>query len=227
MSEHPVHLPLAQHRRRPRGARASSRPSSAGVRARRASSVPWSTARSSRSSPTGTSKPASRSAVVSEPNVCQISDFDGMAAAALVEIARGRRPAELLAELAQHAQELLAGDEAARHEPGRALRRVPAAEVLDHGLRMDAASPRRPRTPASSASGRAARRSHAAPRGSPRRCSDAAARPGTRRAPPRRSRPRCAAGAGVPCKQRRANARKRKCARAPCPYRPAARLARR
>src|SRR5439155_1252946 len=38
---------------------------------RRASSTPCSTARSSRSSPTGRSKPASRRAFVSEPKVCQ------------------------------------------------------------------------------------------------------------------------------------------------------------
>ena len=56
--------------------------------------------------------------------------------APLVEVAGGRRPAELLAQLAQQPQQLLPRHEAPRHEPGRALGRVPGAEVLDHGLRM-------------------------------------------------------------------------------------------
>ena len=46
-------------------------------------------------------------------------------------------PAELLPQLAQQAEQLVARREPARHEPGRALGGVPAAEVLDHGLRMD------------------------------------------------------------------------------------------
>src|SRR6185503_1273979 len=40
-------------------------------------------------------------------------------------------------ELAQQPDELLACGEPARHESGLPLRRVPAAEVLDHGLWMD------------------------------------------------------------------------------------------
>ena len=55
----------------------------------------------------------------------------------LVDVARGGWPAELLAERAQEAEQLLAGRETARHEPGGALRSVPRAEVLDHRLRMD------------------------------------------------------------------------------------------
>ena len=58
------------------------------------------------------------------------------AAAPLVDVARGRRPAELLAEPAQRVEQLLARREPARHEPGGALGRVPRAEVLDHRLRM-------------------------------------------------------------------------------------------
>ena len=57
--------------RRPRGAPPASRRTSAAGRAGARARLPWSTARSSRSSPTATSKPASRSAVASEPNVCQ------------------------------------------------------------------------------------------------------------------------------------------------------------
>src|SRR5205085_1060660 len=57
--------------------------------------------------------------------------------AALVEVARARDAAELLAELAQELQQLLARREPARDEPGLALRGVPAAEVLDHRLGMD------------------------------------------------------------------------------------------
>ena len=61
-----------------RAGRPSSRPSAADGRASRASTAPCATARSSLSSPIGTSKPASRSAALSEPNVCQMSDFDAM-----------------------------------------------------------------------------------------------------------------------------------------------------
>ncbi len=69
--EHPVDLPLGQQR----GVRAlappPSRRTSAAARALGERRRPASTARSSLSSPTGTSKPASRSAALSEPNVCQ------------------------------------------------------------------------------------------------------------------------------------------------------------
>ena len=69
--EHPVDLPLGQQRLVGSRARRPSRRTSAAGRASARASAPCSTARSSRSSPTGTSKPASRSAFVSEPNVCQ------------------------------------------------------------------------------------------------------------------------------------------------------------
>ena len=55
----------------------------------------------------------------------------------LVDVARGGRPAQLLAERLQEAEQLLARRETARHEPGCALGRVPRAEMLDHRLRMD------------------------------------------------------------------------------------------
>ena len=58
-------------------------------------------------------------------------------AAAVVEVACGRHPADLLAQLAQELQQLLGRREPARHEPRLALGRVPAAEVLDHRLWMD------------------------------------------------------------------------------------------
>ena len=93
-------------------------------------------ARASRSSPIGRSNPASRSAALSEPNVCQYSDFDGQRAAAEVEILGGGCPSELLAEAPEHVEQLLARREAARREAGLALRRVPGAEVIDHGLGM-------------------------------------------------------------------------------------------
>jgi hypothetical protein len=54
----------------------------------------------------------------------------------LVDVARGRRPPERLPQLAQQAEQLLARGEAARDEAGEPLRAVPAAEVLDHGLRV-------------------------------------------------------------------------------------------
>ena len=54
----------------------------------------------------------------------------------LVDVARGGRPAELLAQRPQEAQQLLAGRKPPRDEPGCPLRRVPRAEVLDHGLGM-------------------------------------------------------------------------------------------
>ena len=56
----------------------------------------------------------------------------------LLEIARRRRAAELLAELAQLRQELLALDETPRRQARGTLRGVPRAEVLDHRLRVDA-----------------------------------------------------------------------------------------
>src|SRR5581483_1111123 len=55
----------------------------------------------------------------------------------LVDVPRRRRPAELVAQLAEQAEQLLARREAPRDETGRALGRVPRAEVLDHGLWMD------------------------------------------------------------------------------------------
>src|SRR6185312_10328786 len=58
------------------------------------------------------------------------------AALVLIDVARSRRPAELLTERAQRAEQLLPGGEPARDEPGRALRGVPRAEVLDHRLRV-------------------------------------------------------------------------------------------
>src|SRR5918996_3010252 len=56
----------------------------------------------------------------------------------LGEVARGRRPTQLLAEPAQLLEQLVPGQEAPREQPGRALGGVPGPEVLDHGLRMDA-----------------------------------------------------------------------------------------
>ena len=59
-------------------------------------------------------------------------------AARAVEVARRRRPPELVAEVAQLLEQLLARREPPREEPGRALGGVPGAEVLDHRLRVDA-----------------------------------------------------------------------------------------
>ena len=55
----------------------------------------------------------------------------------LVDVACGRRPAEFVSERLQEAEELVTGREPSRDEAGRALRRVPRAEVLDHRLWMD------------------------------------------------------------------------------------------
>ena len=55
----------------------------------------------------------------------------------LVDVARGRRPAELLPQLAQQAEQLLPRGEPPRHEARRPLGGVPRAEVLDDRLRMD------------------------------------------------------------------------------------------
>jgi len=55
----------------------------------------------------------------------------------LVDVAGGRRAAELLPQAPEEPEQLVARREAARHEAGCALRSVPRAEVLDHGLRMD------------------------------------------------------------------------------------------
>src|SRR4029077_12998947 len=55
-----------------------------------------------------------------------------------VEVLRGWDAAEVLPQVAQQPDELLTRREAARDEPGLALRRVPAPEVLDHRLGMHA-----------------------------------------------------------------------------------------
>ena len=104
---------------------------------RRASTAPCATARSSRSSPTGTSKPASRSAAVSEPNVCQISDFDAIRPRRASRSRAVGVAAELVAELAQLRRAAPRGVMNRRGMQARgALRGVPGAEVLDHRLRM-------------------------------------------------------------------------------------------
>src|SRR5664280_1965622 len=54
-----------------------------------------------------------------------------------VEVARRRRAVELLPQLAQDAEQLVARGEAPGHQARLALGRVPASEMLDHGLRMD------------------------------------------------------------------------------------------
>src|SRR4029077_11244906 len=59
-------------------------------------------------------------------------------AAAGGEGLRGWGAAEVLPQVAQQPDELLTRREAARDEPGLALRRVPAPEVLDHRLGMHA-----------------------------------------------------------------------------------------
>src|SRR5439155_1252947 len=61
----------------------------------------------------------------------------GHRALACVDVLRGRHAPELLAELTQQANELLARREPARDEAGAPLRRVPAPEVLDDRLRVD------------------------------------------------------------------------------------------
>ena len=76
--DHAVDLPLGEQRR-VRAARASFQSAILGrCPSSRASTAPSATARSSRSSPTGTSNPASRSAADSDPKVCQISDFEAI-----------------------------------------------------------------------------------------------------------------------------------------------------
>ena len=69
--EHAVDLPLGEQRRRPGAAPRPSRRTSAAAPSARASSTPCSTRALELLLPTGTSNPASRSAFVSEPNVCQ------------------------------------------------------------------------------------------------------------------------------------------------------------
>src|SRR5439155_4258446 len=58
-------------------------------------------------------------------------------ALALVEVARRRWMAQLFAQALQELQQLLAGRKPTWDEPRLPLRGVPAAEVLDHRLRMD------------------------------------------------------------------------------------------
>src|SRR5205085_614879 len=58
-------------------------------------------------------------------------------AAVLVDVTGRGHTTELLPELLEQRQQLLAGRKAPRYEPGLALRAIPAAEVLDHGLWVD------------------------------------------------------------------------------------------
>ena len=55
----------------------------------------------------------------------------------LVDVARGGHAAEVAAELFEQREQLLACREASRHQAGLPFGPVPAAEVLDHRLRMD------------------------------------------------------------------------------------------
>jgi hypothetical protein len=57
--------------------------------------------------------------------------------AVALEIGARGRPAEFVAERAQLVEELFASREAACGQPRSALGGVPAAEALDHRLRMD------------------------------------------------------------------------------------------
>ena len=130
--EHAVHLPLGEKVGiRPR---ASAQSAILGRRRSSTASVaPCSTARSSRSSPSaprtpprGVHCPASRMcarrATRTEARGVSLRDRGPSACGRAP-----RRGAQLL-------QQLLAREEAPREEAGRALRRVPRAEVLDHGL---------------------------------------------------------------------------------------------
>jgi len=58
--------------------------------------------------------------------------------AVLVEVLRGRRPSELVPQLAEKADQVGRLREAARNEARLALRLVPASEVLDNRLRVHA-----------------------------------------------------------------------------------------
>src|SRR5262249_5172529 len=61
----------------------------------------------------------------------------GHETAVLVDILCGRRSPDPLPQLTQAPQQLFLGGEPARDESGSAFGAVPAAEALDHGLRMD------------------------------------------------------------------------------------------
>ncbi len=59
-------------------------------------------------------------------------------AAARGKVARSGGTSELLAETSKLREEVVAGKEAARKESRCSLRRIPGAEMLDDGLRVDA-----------------------------------------------------------------------------------------
>ena len=54
-----------------------------------------------------------------------------------LEVSPGRRPAELLPQVPELVEELLARGKAPGPQARLAFSRIPAAEPLDHGLRMD------------------------------------------------------------------------------------------
>ena len=99
-----------------------SRPSS------RASSAPWSTARSSRSSPTGDVEARLAQRRRERAERVPVERLRRHRAAVRVDVARGRIAPSSSPSSRSSAEQLRAGREAARHQPGRALRGVPAAE---------------------------------------------------------------------------------------------------
>ena len=110
----------------------------------------------------------------------------GHPAASLLDVPGRRDPAQLLPQLAQLLEQLLAADEPPRRQARRhAWRRSTSRSARSPSA--DARSlPDRRRTPASSATGPVAPRRREARRGSPRRCSADAGPRETRRAPARR-----------------------------------------
>ena len=104
----------------------------------RASAAPSAIARSRRSSPTGHVEPGLPQRGRERAERVPDERLRRHRPAALLEVARGRRAPELLPELAELREQLLAGEEPPRTQAGRALRGVPRPEVLDHGLRMHA-----------------------------------------------------------------------------------------
>ena len=133
---HAVDLPFGEERR-VAGARVLPLGHLRKVPEPRASTAPSATARSSRSSPTGTSNRPRAEPPRASRTVCQMSDFEAIRPRRSSRSCR-RDAAELGPELPELIEQLLAADEAPRREPGRALRGVPRAEVLDDGLRVDA-----------------------------------------------------------------------------------------
>ena len=164
----PVDLPLGQHLRRARVRRRPSRRTSAAGRARRATLRPLLERALELLLPHRDVEAGLAQRGAERAERVPVERLRRDPAAPLVEVACGRRAAELLAERRAAPR---AAPRGSRSGAARARRRAWRRSRCRSARSPSAGAPSsrdRPRTPSSSASGRRARRARAAPRGSAR-----------------------------------------------------------